>query len=121
MVVSQPIVFGLLIFNEDLFDGLTTDTTICENTSWTIDATVPTAVQYQWQDGSTSPTFEVTQAGTYTVTVTNPEGCTVDFSTTISVQDMPNIAPYLPNDTIMCDNNPIILNASSVNATDYSC
>jgi gliding motility-associated-like protein len=106
-------------FDENVFNDLLTDTTICENTFWLIDATVPTAVQYEWQDGSTSPTYEVTEAGVYTVTVTNTEGCTVDFSTTISVQVAPSDAPYLPNDTILCEGNPIILNAAAENATDY--
>jgi gliding motility-associated-like protein len=109
----------IVYFNEDLFEGLTTDTTICENTFWTIDATVPNGIQYEWQDGTISPTYEVTEAGIYTVTVTNPDGCTVDFTTIISVQNAPNNAPYLPTDTILCEGNPILLNAAATNATDY--
>jgi gliding motility-associated-like protein len=109
----------IVYFNEDLFEGLTTDTTICENTFWTIDATVPNGTQYEWQDGTISPTYEVSEAGIYTVTVTNPDGCTVDFTTIISVQNAPNNAPYLPTDTILCEGNPILLNAAATNATDY--
>lgn len=106
-------------FNEDLFDDLTTDTTICENTFWTIDATVPNGIQYEWQDGTISPTYEVAEAGIYTVTVTNPEGCTVDFSMIILVQNAPSEALNLPTDTILCEGSPIILNAAATHATDY--
>ena len=31
---------------------------------------------YLWSDGSTSPTLQVTQNGTYSVTVTDANGCT---------------------------------------------
>ncbi|MVN78774.1 PKD domain-containing protein [Hymenobacter sp. HMF4947] len=35
----------------------------------------PPGTTYQWQDGSTSPTFTATAPGTYTVTVTSGTGC----------------------------------------------
>lgn len=42
------------------------DTTICEWSELTLDATLP-GVTYNWQDGSTGPTFRVTKPGTYWV------------------------------------------------------
>ncbi|MES2732708.1 MAG: gliding motility-associated C-terminal domain-containing protein [Bacteroidota bacterium] len=49
------------------------DTTLCIGQKMTLTAfagaTPPASVKYQWQDGSTAATYEVTQAGTYSVQV----------------------------------------------------
>lgn len=48
----------------------------CEETVL-LDATSGIAgSQYHWQDGSTAAQYQATRAGTYTVTVTTPVGCT---------------------------------------------
>lgn len=49
------------------------DTTLCQTPEkpFTLDATLP-GVRYRWQDGSTSPTFQPAQSGTYWVTVSTP-------------------------------------------------
>ncbi|NJN77014.1 MAG: T9SS type B sorting domain-containing protein [Saprospiraceae bacterium] len=106
-------------FAPSLSNGLPIDTIICADTDWLMDATVPNGVQYQWQDGSTNPTFRVINAGNYSVTITNSDGCTIDYSTIVSVQNLPENALYLPTDTIMCEGNPITLNATTEFATDY--
>lgn len=106
-------------FDESLGSNLPIDTIICENTSWLMDATVPNGVNYEWQDGSSNPTFLAINAGFYSVTITNSDGCTVDFSTIVTTQNLPAEALFLPTDTIMCQGNPIILNATTPFATDY--
>ena len=103
----------------ELLQALPIDTTICENTTFDIDATATDAIQYVWQDGTTTPTYIASSEGIYAVTVTNIYNCTADFSTTVSVQLPPTIAWQLPTDTIMCNNNPITLNAQATYATDY--
>lgn len=103
----------------ELLQPLPTDTTICENTTFEIDATATDGVSYQWQDGTTTPNYTVYNEGIYTVTVTNIYNCTSDFSTNVSVQLPPQVAAQLPTDTIMCNNNPITLNAQATYATDY--
>src|SRR5690606_29954871 len=40
---------------------------------------------YQWSTGETTPTIEVSSAGTYTVSVTKPGGCPSDQSKTVTV------------------------------------
>ena len=104
----------------ELLQPLPTDTTICKNTTFNIDATANEAIAYLWQDGTITPTYVASDEGIYTVTVTNIHNCTADFSTNISVQLPPEIAWQLPTDTIMCNNNPITLNATATYATDYS-
>ena len=64
------------------------DTTICEGTQAIFDATATNAIQYVWQDGSTSPTFSTSEAGDYSVTVTNNYNCTADFTVNVAV-DLP--------------------------------
>ncbi len=49
------------------------DTIICEDKTYLLDATNPSAI-YDWQDHSTQSSFMVTSAGTYSVTVTM-NGC----------------------------------------------
>jgi gliding motility-associated-like protein len=52
--------------------NLGNDTTICETNSYLLDATISSPLaSYLWQDGSTNPTFTVTQPGLYSVTVGN--------------------------------------------------
>ena len=60
------------------------DTTLCGRASTRLlNATMPGATAYRWQDGSTAPTFTVTKPGKYWVAVTTP--CKV-VSDTITVK-----------------------------------
>lgn len=58
---------GLSIF-------LGNDTTICGGAALVL--APGSFADYQWQDGSTLPTYTVTSAGTYSVEVTTADGCT---------------------------------------------
>jgi len=55
----------------DLFLG--NDTTICEGTTLVLQATDANG-SYEWQDGSTNPSFDATTAGTYSLHETNQCG-----------------------------------------------
>ena len=44
-------------------------------------------LNYQWNTGATTPSMEVSQAGTYTVTVTNQYGCTGSDAMEIQLKD----------------------------------
>ena len=74
--------------------SLPEDTVICglENT-YTIDVTTPGAA-YLWQDGSTEPTFTITDDGLYYVTVT-VGGCNDKDSVLVnySVQPVVDLGP----------------------------
>jgi gliding motility-associated-like protein len=57
--------------------NLGTDTTVCVTQQLVLDASYPNST-YEWQDGSTSPRYTVTTAGTYSVSVTDQCGATLD-------------------------------------------
>jgi gliding motility-associated-like protein len=64
---------------------------------------------YQWQDGSTEPVFHVTGAGTYTVKVTDENGCSVSDTTTIAKlgQQPTNFAMF--TDSTICAGEQVML------------
>ncbi len=59
---------------------LGTDSRLCLGTTLTLDPKI-TGVSYLWQDGSTTPTYKVTQPGLYSLTATNNCGATTDYIT----------------------------------------
>ncbi|MBK9461420.1 MAG: hypothetical protein IPN94_18845 [Sphingobacteriales bacterium] len=48
---------------------------------------------YQWNTGGTGAAINVTNAGTYTVTVTNAQGCTATAQATVTIQN--NLTPSI--------------------------
>lgn len=59
----------------------------------------------------TNSSLLVNQAGTYTLTVTSPMGCTNADQTVVSEVPLPN--PYLPSPVDLCPNLTVTLNAGS--------
>jgi P pilus assembly chaperone PapD len=55
--------------------SITGPTSVCPNASATLTAT-GSFQSYQWSSGETTNSINVNSAGTYTVTVTNSDGCT---------------------------------------------
>lgn len=90
------------------------DTIICNGQNLVLNVATPGAT-YQWQDNSTSPTFNATQTGTYWVAVNY--GC----STIIDSIDVTfvNTLVNLGNDTVICNAGVIVLDASTPNANTY--
>lgn len=70
------------------------DTTLCQGTTLTLDATTSNAI-YLWQDNSSNSTFIVAQQGTYWVEVNNSCGITSDTITILFKYCDCNI--YIPN------------------------
>lgn len=60
-----------------LFIDLGPDLTLCQGDTHTIDATVIDCpgCTYTWSNGDTAASITVSDSGTYSVTVTDPEGC----------------------------------------------
>lgn len=94
VAVSEPYATGT-IFETSSCDSLISfielgnDTTLCEGTIFDIGTTMPNAF-YLWQDGSITPTYAVSQEGTYWVTVNvNNCGNTTD-SININYNQFPN-------------------------------
>jgi hypothetical protein len=80
------------------------DTTICAGDSITLDAG-DSYVSYAWSDSSTARTITVHDSGYYSVTVTNPDGCTItdgvnvhlDACTGVRVPELPETLRIYPN------------------------
>jgi len=73
------------------------DQNICPNQSATLTAT-PGFLSYAWSNGATTSSISVTQAGTYTITVTNTQGCTGIDLVNVNSVPVPNADfTYIPN------------------------
>ncbi|MEN0048475.1 MAG: gliding motility-associated C-terminal domain-containing protein, partial [Bacteroidota bacterium] len=86
---------------------------LCDGQSVTLDAT-NTDATYTWQDGSTNPTFEVTQSGTYEVTITN--GCET-LTDQIEVTFGQGVSVDLGADRELCVGEELELNVDIEDAT----
>jgi hypothetical protein len=87
-------------------------TTFCNGGNVTLQAS--TGSSYLWSTGATTASINVTQAGNYTVSITNGNNCSsVSTITTVSVNPLPvaTITPTGP--TTFCDGNNVTLQAST--------
>lgn len=91
------------------------DTLICGNaTNILLDATNPGNAVYLWQNNSNAPTFTVTQAGQYYVTVANLCGMASD---TMYAVNIPAPQVNLGPDVTICLGNPVTFDATFPGAT----
>lgn len=91
------------------------DTTICEHRPWMVDVTVPDAT-YIWQDGSTNPVFSISEAGTYSVEITNAcisEVFEVDVATRNCFCDTAVPIQTKSFDTLLCEQTPLLIDAET--------
>lgn len=93
--------------------SLGNDTTICEGSSYQLNAFYPNAA-YIWQDGSAEPVFTVNEAGAYSVAV-NLDGCIAKDTVIITSLNKPQFT--LGRDTVICTGEAILLQPY-VNAVD---
>ena len=75
----------------------------CNGGSALLDAGNP-GNSYLWSNGATSQTITVNSGGAYSVTITDPNGCSGTLSTTVNVNAVP-VAQFIPND--ICINDPM--------------
>jgi len=86
------------------------DVVLCKNSSLTLDANTFSAGEtYRWNNGSTNPTLNVNQAGTYAVAVTYNDGCTL--TDTVRILAPNDFSPRLIADTTLCSNDSLRLDA----------
>lgn len=98
-------------------NGLNNSTiTICQNTSTALNAT--SGARYQWSNGLAYSTIYVTNAGTYSVTVFNDEGCSASASVVIATNPLP-VASITENSTI-CQGQSTVLSATYNESYTYS-
>ncbi|MBL4752694.1 MAG: hypothetical protein JKY52_03710, partial [Flavobacteriales bacterium] len=101
------ITFGVLLEVE-----LGNDTLFCSGDTFTLAVTDMNST-YLWQDNSTSPTFDVTQAGTYWVQLTNSCGTSADTVEVISGA-LPMVE--LGADIILCSGDSLTLDVTNSNS-----
>ncbi|HMN06013.1 MAG TPA: gliding motility-associated C-terminal domain-containing protein [Flavobacteriales bacterium] len=89
------------------------DATLCAGQSMDLDVTVPGGY-YLWQDGSTSPAYHVTQAGTYEVQVT-AQNCTATDQITVGYNPIPSVD--LGPDQVVCPGDAATFDATMAGAT----
>ncbi|MFK7785679.1 MAG: S8 family serine peptidase [Crocinitomicaceae bacterium] len=92
------------------------DAILCNGASLTLDPGVGGTVA--WQDGSISPTYTVTQPGTYYATVTSDVG-SCEYSDTILVSTATLPAINLGDDYLICEGSSAVLSPESTVPGDY--
>ncbi|HEX5553642.1 MAG TPA: gliding motility-associated C-terminal domain-containing protein, partial [Chitinophagaceae bacterium] len=90
--------------------NLGNDTAICFGNSLTLDAG-DNGNKYLWNDNSTSRTLTVNKAGTYSVKVTDGDGCSASDDMQLSINPLPVV--NLGKDTSICIGSSIILDAGN--------
>ncbi|UOQ55686.1 T9SS type B sorting domain-containing protein [Hymenobacter cellulosivorans] len=92
---------------------------LCPGQSTTLTATGSGAavVGYRWRSGETTPTLRVGQAGTYAVTATFADGCSITQEHTVG----PPVAKVasVSGDTLLCPNTTLRLTALNPDALTY--
>jgi len=92
------------------------DEQLCSGDSLFISVNSHYNTSYSWQDNSTDSLFIATMGGTYSLLASNACGTDTD---TIIITEIPNPSISLPTDTFICDQNPIIIDASVPSNASY--
>jgi gliding motility-associated-like protein len=90
--------------------NLGNDTSFCFGNQITLDAGAGFA-SYQWQNGSSSQTFQVTQSNMYHVIVTDVNGCEARDTIFVTVHPLPD--PGLPANISFCPGSSVNLSAAN--------
>ncbi|MBS1914562.1 MAG: hypothetical protein JST22_21440, partial [Bacteroidetes bacterium] len=90
----------------------------CDGGSVVLDAT-STGVTYAWSNGATTPRITVDKFGTYTVRVTNADGCSASASATVRVFPNPTLAIRNLLPTTFCEGDSTILVAKASTTGSY--
>jgi len=94
--------------------NLGNDTTLCLDNSLELIPNIGGAQNYLWQDGTTNPTYTISSPGTYFVQVAT---CSNTYFDTININFETQIGIPLPNDTTLCTNQTLLLDATINNAS----
>ncbi|MBI1287084.1 MAG: tandem-95 repeat protein [Flavobacteriales bacterium] len=87
----------------------------CDGDVVTLTATgVPFVDDFEWNTGETSQTIQVTQSGVYTVTVTNPLGCSSSASLPIGFLPLPPANINVDGGSSICEGDQVTLTASGL-------
>ncbi len=89
------------------------NTILCEGETLTLDATTDGGT-YEWQDNSNNPTFEVSEAGIYSVTI-NVGACILQGGIEVAYNPIPTVD--LGEDQTICEGDVATFDATTPNAT----
>lgn len=93
------------------------DTMICEPNILILDAENGSPATYLWSDGVTNSQREVLSSGNYQVTVTLDDFCVTQASIEVEYQSLPIV--NLPEDTILCFGQSLLLDTENTTPVDY--
>ena len=82
---------------------------ICEGSSSEITVWNDANISYEWSNGSTESTTVVTEAGVYTLTITDEHGCSATAAFEMTMAPVPEIS--LGADIDVCENSEAEINA----------
>ena len=97
--------------------NLGNDSFLCIGDTFILDAG-PGFTSYAWSSGGTSPTIEVTSAGMYSVTVTDPNGCSGVDSLLLTSIPLPTVD--LGTDTSLCPGDTILIGVEGFASWNWS-
>lgn len=98
--------------------GLGNDTTLCPGDTLLLNAFLPTAATYRWQDNSQGATFKVQAPGLYEVILTDICGNQTSDEIEVAYFDVLQTI-NLGNDTTLCPGERLLLDASDPAAIRY--
>jgi gliding motility-associated-like protein len=101
------------------FDFGFSDSTICEGSSLTLDASTSEDVEFLWQDNSTNSEYSVTQSGLYWLEIETPQGCSVIDSVQINVLPFPQL-PEISGDFTLCGDDSLVLTGNDEPGVSYN-
>jgi hypothetical protein len=131
ILITIPDVYGLTVTDLSGCTGITEvevfglaapevsisgSTTFCTGSGTLLDA--GSFAGYAWSTGEVSSTIFVSIAGSYTVTVTDIDGCT--GTDEISVAEEPELTAEILGDTIACSGEMVVLDAGPFATYDWS-
>ncbi|MCX8486301.1 MAG: hypothetical protein ORN53_03835, partial [Crocinitomicaceae bacterium] len=86
-------------------------TTICQGTTLVLNAP-SNAASYVWSNGATTQSVVIASAGTYSLTITDANGCSASTNTTIVNGINPQAAVSAGGATTFCQGGNVVLNAA---------
>lgn len=101
-------------------------TTVCQGTSVVLNANTGTGLTYQWKNngtnisGATNATYSATTTGSYTVMVTNANGCkNTSAAVAVTVNPVPAATITAASATTFCQGGSVVLNANTGTGLTY--
>ncbi len=88
--------------------NITGDTVLCQGEVGML--TSSNASSFSWSTGANTRSINVTESGTYTVTLTNSSGCTNSASAFVQVYEQPQV--HIFGDSVLCQGAQTVLTAT---------